>query len=1093
MKNSRLFLLVATIISLTACGGGSDTSAPTPISPVVTSQSVSVDEDNSVAIDISADTDNAIADYVITSNPDNGVLTGVAPELTYTPNGNFNGSDSFAFMAVDQSGVASNIAVITISVAAVNDAPVLLVTAATADPRAENEAIGTVVSSAAQMQSYSTDIDSTLTYSISAGNDAGIFAIDTNSGEVTLALVPNEAQTGNHILSISASDGEFSVTTQLTVNVTSDDTVPDLSIGLNTTAPVITSASSVNVNENTTMVLTLTATDADNLPGQTQGFSVGGTDAGLFDISGNALSFNNSPDFENPICGGDNVCNISITPTDGTNTGAAQSVTITLVNLNDTAPVISSASSAVSVNENTTAVLTVTATDADNDTISFSITGGVDSNLFTFNNAQLSFNSPPDFENPICGGDNVCSIAITATDGVNTGVTQSVTITLVNLNDTAPIMSSASSVNVNENTTAVLTLTATDADNLPGQTQGFSVGGTDAGLFDISGNALSFNNSPDFENPICGGDNVCNISITPTDGTNTGAAQSVTITLVNLNDTAPIMSSASSVNVNENTTAVLTLTATDADNLPGQTQGFSVGGTDAGLFDISGNALSFNNSPDFENPICGGDNVCNISITPTDGTNTGAAQSVTVTLINLNDTAPIMSSASSVNVNENTTAVLTLTATDADNLPGQTQGFSVGGTDAGLFDISGNALSFNNSPDFENPICGGDNVCNISITPTDGTNIGAAQSVSVTLVDIVNLSAVDASIIEGDAGTSTLQVTITLASVATASVDFAITDGSATLANNDYTATATVGTANFSATTLSQINIIVIGDTDIEPDEILTITLSNASNLELPQTPTIEVTIVNDEQLSVINDTGIQFSGDFPADDNANCLDTIDTPVLAQQDCSQGRDAQALAGTLVKVGAGAAGFDFTKLGATGTVLAIQDAAYSTTGNEANGTIWSCVRDNHTGLIWQVETDDGSVYDRESSYAWGGLTAIGINSPVSEGIYDNDPTWDVLVNTANGVEAGSDPNGLCGFTDWRVPNVSTLATIVNRGTFNPAIDLNFFPNVVQVTTYWSSSPAANSSDRARSVLFTTGVISSNLRVEPHKVRLVRGGQ
>src|SRR5204863_156988 len=56
-------------------------------------------------------------------SPSNGVLSGSPPSVTYTPNGNFNGSDSFTFTTTD-SILTSSPATVTITVNAVNDAPV---------------------------------------------------------------------------------------------------------------------------------------------------------------------------------------------------------------------------------------------------------------------------------------------------------------------------------------------------------------------------------------------------------------------------------------------------------------------------------------------------------------------------------------------------------------------------------------------------------------------------------------------------------------------------------------------------------------------------------------------------------------------------------------------------------------------------------------------------------------------------------------------------------------------------------------------------------------------------------------------------------
>jgi len=59
---------------------------------------------------------------------------------------------------------------------------------------------------------------------------------------------------------------------------------------------------------------------------------------------------------------------------------------------------------AANVAENTTAVLTVTATDADlpAQTLSYSISGGVDAGKFSINasTGELTFQAAPDYENP---------------------------------------------------------------------------------------------------------------------------------------------------------------------------------------------------------------------------------------------------------------------------------------------------------------------------------------------------------------------------------------------------------------------------------------------------------------------------------------------------------------------------------------------------------------------------------------------------------------------------------------------------------------------------------------------------------------------
>jgi gliding motility-associated-like protein len=65
--------------------------------------------------------------YTILTNPSNGTLSGTAPNLTYTPNADFFGTDQFTFRVNDGAGVAnsnSNIATVSITVTSVNDLPV---------------------------------------------------------------------------------------------------------------------------------------------------------------------------------------------------------------------------------------------------------------------------------------------------------------------------------------------------------------------------------------------------------------------------------------------------------------------------------------------------------------------------------------------------------------------------------------------------------------------------------------------------------------------------------------------------------------------------------------------------------------------------------------------------------------------------------------------------------------------------------------------------------------------------------------------------------------------------------------------------------
>lgn len=94
--------------------------------PVAKNQSVKVAEDTTKAIKLKAtDSDRDPLTYTIISRPAQGMLNGTPPTVTYTPNSNYFGPDSFTF-SVNDGSVDSNVATVSINVTPVNDPPVAL-------------------------------------------------------------------------------------------------------------------------------------------------------------------------------------------------------------------------------------------------------------------------------------------------------------------------------------------------------------------------------------------------------------------------------------------------------------------------------------------------------------------------------------------------------------------------------------------------------------------------------------------------------------------------------------------------------------------------------------------------------------------------------------------------------------------------------------------------------------------------------------------------------------------------------------------------------------------------------------------------------
>lgn len=105
----------------------------TPVNdaPVAAGGTVTATEDAAVAVVLSAtDADGDALSFAVIAAPAHGSLSGTAPNFTYTPAPNYFGADAFTFLASDGL-LTSNTATVSITVGAVNDAPVAFADAIT--------------------------------------------------------------------------------------------------------------------------------------------------------------------------------------------------------------------------------------------------------------------------------------------------------------------------------------------------------------------------------------------------------------------------------------------------------------------------------------------------------------------------------------------------------------------------------------------------------------------------------------------------------------------------------------------------------------------------------------------------------------------------------------------------------------------------------------------------------------------------------------------------------------------------------------------------------------------------------------------------
>jgi hypothetical protein len=146
----------------------------------------------------------------------------------------------------------------------------------------------------------------------------------------------------------------------------------------------------------------------------------------------------------------------------------------------------------------------------------------------------------------------------------------------------------------------------------------------------------------------------------------------------------------------------------------------------------------------------------------------------------------------------------------------------------------------------------------------------------------------------------------------------------------------------------------------------------------------------------------------------------------------------------------------------------------------SATEWVMVRDNVTGLIWEVKTDDGSVHDKDNKYTW--------YDPNDETNGGNPGTPGDGTDTEDFIAALNESN-FGGFNDWRLPTIKEWSSIIDNGITSNKIDKNYFPNNMR-TNYFSSTTSTSNSAKAGYAEFSHGYISYINKSYNQYVRAVR---
>jgi Leucine-rich repeat (LRR) protein len=151
--------------------------------------------------------------------------------------------------------------------------------------------------------------------------------------------------------------------------------------------------------------------------------------------------------------------------------------------------------------------------------------------------------------------------------------------------------------------------------------------------------------------------------------------------------------------------------------------------------------------------------------------------------------------------------------------------------------------------------------------------------------------------------------------------------------------------------------------------------------------------------------------------------------------------------------------------------------------------WVMVRDNVTGLIWEIKTakddvpDYSNVRDADNKYKW--YDSNPETNKGNSGYFNKGQNTEAFIKTLNAQSFG-------GFSDWRLPSQQELRSIVNASKYYHTIDTDLFLNAMSAF-YWSSTSRAGDTGGAWGVHFRHGYDGNGAKDSSYFVRAVRGGQ
>jgi hypothetical protein len=200
---------------------------------------------------------------------------------------------------------------------------------------------------------------------------------------------------------------------------------------------------------------------------------------------------------------------------------------------------------------------------------------------------------------------------------------------------------------------------------------------------------------------------------------------------------------------------------------------------------------------------------------------------------------------------------------------------------------------------------------------------------------------------------------------------------------------------------------------------------------------------------------------------------------------------------------------FIKIDESGAVLA-DDASQ-----------WSCVYDSQTQFLWEEKTDNGGLRDKDWQYTWydtrkdynKGVLGFSDRHDYQSARATGETCGQTLqdCNTQKYVEMVTESGGLCGKSDWRLPELAELNSLMTEKAVKHPwamtqekawfglstksvprqihINTHYFANLPQQSWYWSANTTKNDAAQANIIYFDSALIYGAPKSNNLYIRLI----